>query len=117
MSTPAYPEIRPDMSAALADLDELRVLSVRFGYDLFGALANLTKRLAPVLTCEVSDVPAVGADYLVAHFKLTEELHSVLVALRARDSDCHVSHGGFPNIKIPDDIILESYRVLRPGGG
>ena len=78
-------EIRPDMDQAIADFEELRVLSVRFGFDLSGALSSLAESLLPVWTCDVDWEAATTADYAVAHYKLAERLRSVLVTLRARN--------------------------------
>lgn len=85
-------EIRPDMTAALADLRELGDLSRRFGVELIRCLTSIAEGVSPVLLCEVSDVPAIGADHAVAHFKLTEGFQRCLAALRAWDGDLHVGH-------------------------
>src|ERR1700733_10722613 len=93
------PEIRPDIDTAIADLRELRELSTRFGFDLFGCLASLTKGGLPHFRCKVSDSPAPGADYVMAHFKLAEHLEGALAALRvcARNSNAHIGdHGIIP---------------------
>jgi hypothetical protein len=80
-------EIRPDMVHAFADFDELRNLSARFGFGLAETLRSLLDDGLPVFRCEIDDTSATLTGYAVARYELTERLHGVLTALRARDRD------------------------------
>jgi hypothetical protein len=82
-------EVRPNMDQALADFEELRLLSARFGFDLFGLLKGLAEHFSPIWVCDVDWEAATATGYAIAHYKLTERLQGVLTTLRARDRDNH----------------------------
>ncbi len=79
-------EIRPDMDQAVADFDELRLLSNLFGFDLAGAINGLAESGTPVWSCDVDWDAATTTGYAIAHYKLVERLQGVLTALRARNT-------------------------------
>jgi len=89
-------ELRPDMNQALADLKELGDLFARFGVELISSFASIREGVPPILLCDVLDGPAIGANYITARFKLSEQLHRCLAALRAWNGDLHVPHGIVP---------------------
>lgn len=91
-------ELEPDMAQALADLNELKELSLRFGYDLFGALASLAESNAPFILGEIDDAATARAGHAVACFKLAERLDGALMALRARNGNAHVGHEVTPEM-------------------
>jgi hypothetical protein len=99
-------EVRPDMDQAIGDLRELNTLSARFGFDLVGCIQRLTECDAPVFCCEIDPLPAEGADYLLAKFKLHERLDGALAALRARNSD-------FDTLHAPTDSIIAMQNAFR----
>lgn len=103
--TGAPVELEPDMTQALADLAELKELSLRFGYDLFSALASLAESNAPFILGEIDDAATARAGHAVARFKLAERLDGALMALRARNSNAHVGHDVFSEIKISQEMI------------
>lgn len=89
------------MTSALADLRELKDLSVRFGVELISSLTGVMEGCTPLLLGEVCNASAVGTNHAVARFKLAEHLHRCLMALRAWNSDLHIAHGDDP----PADLI------------
>ena len=108
MSSPADAGLRPDMEQALADLRELGELFALCGVELIGALTSIAEGVPPHLLGEVLDVPAIGANHAVAHFKLAEHLHRCLAALRAWNGDLHVTHEITPEmIEIGASTILD----------
>lgn len=100
--------MRPDMAQALADLRELRELFSRFGVELIGSLTGIAEGLPPHICGEVLDTSAAGsgANDLVCHFKLAEHLQRCLAALRAWNSDLHVTHDISPEMVSAGELEL-----------
>jgi len=71
-------QLVPDMDQALADLRELKTLSVRFGSNSFACWRALRRASRHSLLSEVRDAPA-GTENGVAYFKLTEQFYRALI--------------------------------------
>jgi hypothetical protein len=90
MSSPkALPPPELDGHESAKQLDELRVLSGRLGFNLFEYLRALGEEGLSPFTCKVDEATAITAGHVVIRYQLCERLKGCLAAMRAWDSNQH----------------------------
>jgi hypothetical protein len=84
------------MTQALADMRELRNLSLAQGFDLFVFLRELGDGAALIIGTNVDDAPAIAANHAVDSYQIPKGVKALLAALRSRmpDIDPHEVVGG-----------------------
>jgi hypothetical protein len=76
-----------DSKQSMAQLEEIRILSARRGFDLYEYLSLLADDGLVALDCKIDALAASRADGIVVHYKLCERLNGLLAALRAWDQN------------------------------
>jgi hypothetical protein len=82
--TQGVPKSVPDMENALAEIRELRELSLLTKFDLRQFLDEFRKRGTPILRADIDPAPAVGTKDYIVHYKLADGVLACLQALRVQ---------------------------------